>query len=235
MSPDPADHVLAFLLAVGLPVFAAVSYPALVRLIRAGRADARRRGYLVTMVMQWALAAAAVAAWLAAGRAPAGLGLALPPGLPSLGGAAFTALALWLMLAQHRAVMRRGAAGLAELRAQFAPIADVIPRTPREYRTFQHLSLTAGVCEELLYRGFLIWYLGGWLGAWGGAAAATAIFGAAHFYQGARGMLQSGGIGALAAALYLLTGSLVWPIMLHAAVDLQGAAIAHRVMTSGDD
>ena len=38
----------------------------------------------------------------------------------------------------------------------------------------------------------------------------------------------------VAAVLYVATGSLLWPIVLHAAVDLQGGAIGRRVLASGE-
>ena len=35
----------------------------------------------------------------------------------------------------------------------------ILPATVREARVFTGVSITAGICEELLYRGYLLWYL----------------------------------------------------------------------------
>lgn len=84
--------------------------------------------------------------------------------------------------------------------------------------------MTAGVTEEIVYRGLLI-AVG--MGAFGlsenvAALAALAVFVAGHLYQGWRGMLAVTLIGFGLTALYLRTGSLLMPILLHALIDLRG-------------
>ena len=66
--------------------------------------------------------------------------------------------------------------------------------------------------------------------AWGLAiAASVAIFGIGHAYQGVRGVLVTGAVGGIALAVYLWTGSLIAPIVMHAVVDLANGFIAYRV------
>jgi membrane protease YdiL (CAAX protease family) len=86
---------------------------------------------------------------------------------------------------------------------------------------FVAVALTAGVCEEILYRGFLIYALGRVLPSpWVALVPAALIFGIAHAYQGPRGVAGTGLLGVFLGLLYLLSGSL-WPgIGLHASVDL---------------
>jgi membrane protease YdiL (CAAX protease family) len=55
---------------------------------------------------------------------------------------------------------------------------------------------------------------------WAGCISA-AIFGFCHLYQGWRYVLATGLLGACLASLYLLTGSLLAPIIVHAALDLR--------------
>jgi membrane protease YdiL (CAAX protease family) len=97
-----------------------------------------------------------------------------------------------------------------------------LPKTHQEARWFLALSVTAGICEEVLYRGFLIRYLGrepGRLGMIGGVLVALLAFGAAHLYQGVQGFLNSAIGGLLFAVVFLLTGNLVLPILFHIAAD----------------
>ncbi len=52
-------------------------------------------------------------------------------------------------------------------------------------------------------------------------------FGLGHLYQGAAGVVKTGVSGLLAGLLYLLTGSLWIPMLLHAAVDLHAGALGY--------
>jgi membrane protease YdiL (CAAX protease family) len=50
---------------------------------------------------------------------------------------------------------------------------------------------------------------------------ASIIFGLCHFYQGWQGVLGTTALGAVFAGLYVATGSLLFPVILHALVDLR--------------
>ena len=97
-------------------------------------------------------------------------------------------------------------------------------------RLFRGVSVTAGVCEEILFRGFLIWYLATFFGLTVAVFASSAVFGLGHAYQGAGGILKTGVIGLVMAGLYVLSGSLWPPVALHAATDVVNGGIAHRVL-----
>lgn len=66
------------------------------------------------------------------------------------------------------------------------------------------VATTAGLCEEFLYRGFLLYELLRWFHsaslAW---VASSVAFALAHFYQGWSGALRAGALGAL----------LAWPVV----------------------
>jgi membrane protease YdiL (CAAX protease family) len=62
--------------------------------------------------------------------------------------------------------------------------------------------------------------------------ASAIVFGLAHAYQGAAGIVKTTVVGLVMAGLYAYSGSL-WPgIVLHAALDLQGGAVAYQVLSS---
>jgi len=102
-----------------------------------------------------------------------------------------------------------------------------LPVSVRERRYWIILSLSAGLCEELLYRGFLMHYLTGSLA--GGAAlgivgawlTSSVFFGLAHAYQGIAGITRATVSGLLLGLATLLTGQLTLAILLHALFDLQ--------------
>ena len=77
------------------------------------------------------------------------------------------------------------------------------------------LSISAGVCEELLFRGYLIWYITEFSSMLLAIILSSLLFGLAHSYQGWKGVVQSGISGLVLAVIYVVTGSLWIPIALH--------------------
>ncbi|WP_375250389.1 CPBP family intramembrane glutamic endopeptidase, partial [Sphingomonas sp.] len=111
-------------------------------------------------------------------------------------------------------------------------VEAVMPRTPRELGWGVILSLTAGVMEEGYFR--LLLPLLATLATGSavvGFGLATLLFGAAHRYQGWKGMIATAVTGALLAAVYLASGALWVAIALHVAIDLN--ALVARPVVSG--
>jgi len=99
-----------------------------------------------------------------------------------------------------------------------------LPQTAAERRWFAVVSLTAGICEEVLFRGFLLHYLHvfPWkLPLTPVLLIAAVIFGLQHLYQGIAGTMLTGVMGLLFSLLFLLTGTLLVPMILHALLDLR--------------
>jgi membrane protease YdiL (CAAX protease family) len=63
--------------------------------------------------------------------------------------------------------------------------------------------------------------------------AAGVAFGLAHAYQGRAGIVTTGLLGGIMAAVYLDTGSLLLPVLLHAAIDLRFLLVPARVLPAG--
>ncbi|MHB1795164.1 MAG: CPBP family intramembrane glutamic endopeptidase [Acidobacteriaceae bacterium] len=112
----------------------------------------------------------------------------------------------------------------SKVQKQLEKISIYLPQTARERRWFVAASFTAGICEEFLYRGFLIHYLHTltWhLGLWVALIVSSVVFGLGHIYQGILGIAQTAVMGFLFAVLYVATGSLLVPIILHILIDLR--------------
>ena len=99
--------------------------------------------------------------------------------------------------------------------------------TREELALFLKLSLTAGICEELLYRGYLIWYLERWIGPIPAVVAAALIFGFGHLYQGRRGMLTTALVGVVFGVVYRVSGSLYLGMVLHTLADAHSGHLAY--------
>ena len=117
-----------------------------------------------------------------------------------------------------------GAATRRALAVQLRPVAALLPRTSTERRWFAFLAVTAGVCEEVLYRGFglaaLRWAFSG-IGTPALIIVTGAAFGLAHLYQGPMGVTVTGVLGAYLAWIAIATGSLVPVMLIHALLDLR--------------
>jgi membrane protease YdiL (CAAX protease family) len=114
---------------------------------------------------------------------------------------------------------------LARSQESVTAIGDIqalIPRNTAEVRLGALLSLNAGVVEELLFRLAVPALL---YGAFGSAVfaliAAALLFGALHAYQGAAGIAGTTIVGAFLLLLYVATGSIIVPIVVHVLIDLR--------------
>ncbi|GAA0561650.1 hypothetical protein GCM10010172_51070 [Paractinoplanes ferrugineus] len=103
-----------------------------------------------------------------------------------------------------------------------ARLEVLVPATRAEHRWAWAASISAGVGEELMFRGLLVLAgLAAGLPPVAAAPAASVLFGAAHLYQGRSGMLGTAGLGLVLCYFYLPTGSLLFPIVLHVRLDLR--------------
>ncbi|WP_448639990.1 CPBP family intramembrane glutamic endopeptidase [Geodermatophilus sp. URMC 63] len=230
--------VVAVYLVLGEPVVGHVLHRRFEGRLRADP-EARRSFYRRLLVLEWGLAVLAAVLWLASpGVDAAAVGLAWPSGWPGPVTGTATVLVLVLSLVSVRALRggalaraaaprRPGSAAPAHGRHAepegHATLA-LLPRTPAERRLFSVVGVTAGVCEEWLYRGFFLAVVaaaGGGLPVPVLVLAGAVAFGLAHAYQGRHGVVLTGVLGGVFAALYLDTGSLLLPVLLHAAVDLR--------------
>ena len=220
--PGPLDLALLAVFAVAWPLYSMlVDWPRYLARLRAGVPGARMRQYVSTLVEQWTLAALAIVLWVRAARPWAPLGLRVPSGWGAWLGLILIVATVALFVHQLRIVAGRPDVR-ARLRIRFTDLDPVLPHTPLEFRTFLALSVTAGICEELLFRGFLIWALRPWLGWWGAALLGAGIFGLAHAYQGRKGIVRASIAGLAITLVYALTGSLLPCMALHVIVDIGG-------------
>ena len=227
------DHLFVLTLLIGLPAYAAWHVRSLARRVEADPAHARTKDYLQTIAIQWGLTLILLAWWRQAERPFVDLGLVAPQSDNRLW-TIVTGAAVAFFASQAR-TGARSAEARARVRAQLdaqPSVRVILPTTPGEVRTFSALAVTAGICEEILYRGYLLYYLRALLPGAAAVATAIAVFGLAHAYQGRRGILLTGIAGAAAMGLYLVTGSLAAPIVLHATVDLANGFMAYRSRTA---
>lgn len=228
MTPHALDHLLAVLIAVALPVSSFYRFRDVMRTVATGEPPTRRRWYVRTMVTQWSLVAILALVWWWYERP---MRLAFPWGPKSALGLTITAVIFAVLLLQRRALRAMEGPQLAAARAQLESVRQLMPHTHGERRWFTAVAITAGVCEELLFRGFLIGYFASAMLPWIAMILVAAIFGMGHAYQGRAGILKTAVVGALMGVIYLVCGSLVWPIILHALIDMQAGFVSQRLFS----
>lgn len=182
------------------------------------------------MGMLWALSLVAALLWIYLHRPWALLGLHLPTGW-RIWTAVGVALAVFALYAPTISKLSRiSAERKTTLRTRFGGHAEMLPQTQQELAWFIALSLTAGFCEELVFRGYLIWAFHTVVGLSTAAALSCLVFALAHSYQGVGGIIKTGAIGALLTVMFLAFDSLIPVIVIHALIDVAQGVVAWLVL-----
>lgn len=104
----------------------------------------------------------------------------------------------------------------------------LMPSTGREKTLYRLVAISAGITEEILYRGFIsaalltsfpdlsIWLI---------MIISSLLFGLGHLYQGVGGMLRTFILGMILSLIYLATHSLLLCMLIHILIDLTGSLL----------
>lgn len=228
----PLDYVLMGILLAALPLWDHfVATPKMRKELAAGTFDVIRT-YLRSFITLWTLVLLLAMDWWMAGRDPKTLGLAVHTDIRVAAGSMFTAVVMVLFVWQYFKVRGLDDERKRKIMEKNARVFEITPSSSRQLLYFVGLSVTAGVTEELLYRGFLIWSLALYMNMVLAAVLASILFGLAHAYQGRTGVVKTGGVGLLMAALYIGSGTIVLPMVLHAFVDVQNGFLAYSLKSA---
>lgn len=112
----------------------------------------------------------------------------------------------------------------------------LLPRTWREKRDFVLLALVAAVCEEYVYRGFLLHAFEAWGGGMWMAGVVTSLsFGLAHGYQRLAGIVRATLLGGILAAAVAGTGSLIPAVAAHLGINVTIGLGGWRWLVAGGE
>ena len=229
--PAPLDLAFAALFTLVITTFDTIYFvPRFKAAVAAGVPGARLHAYRRTVIGQWAFAAAAILLWAHSGRPWSELGVVPPTNGRMLASAIIIGLIVGLAAQQVRAIGRTTPERRQAIRSKLAYVEYLLPHSRDELRWFSALSITAGVCEELLYRGFLLWLLKAYVGVAAAAVIGVVLFGALHIYQGRSGALKAGAAGLVMTIIVLLTGWLFPAMVVHALVDLSSGVLGFAVL-----
>ena len=188
--------------------------------------------YRSVIVILWLAALAMMALWFLSGRGLEEFGFRVGEGrgwwitLALSGGVLLANLYGFIMVlisAKERRKMREQVGAMGDLRV-------MQPETPAQLFGWTFVSLSAGICEEIIFRGFLIAALALFMPLWAAAALSIALFTVAHAYQGGSGMIRVLFIATVLTGLFLASGSL-YPVMaVHFAVDMFGGLMIYTAV-----
>jgi hypothetical protein len=227
------DHVLLVLIVLVWPLAEWLFYyPRSVRAIRSGVVGARGRLYRNILLPEWGFTACVIALWAAQGRSWSALRLGAGTPLRLGIGLLIAVLFIALVWAQRRALLARPER-LELVRRKLEHADALMPHTVGERRIFMAVAITAGLCEEFLFRGFVMWYFAawfadGWISVVLAVVISSVLFGFAHIYLGAQDVLTTGIGGVFFALVVLVSGSLWSAMIIHAAVDLNSGDLGFR-------
>jgi membrane protease YdiL (CAAX protease family) len=198
-----------------------------------------RRGFYRTLIAEEWIASACLLGWWALRARPwsrlllAGtatpLSMGIPPPLRPWAGLALVVLLAGFLILQKKAILARPEA-MERIRPKLAYAEPLLPHTAEERRLFWLVSLTAGACEEIFFRGFLIWYLMAWMGPLMAVLLSSALFGAGHIYMGWAQAPKTALLGLILAFIALGSASLLPAMLLHAALDWNSGELGYRVL-----
>jgi membrane protease YdiL (CAAX protease family) len=197
----------------------------------------RRRFYLANS-MFLAIAGSAILLHWAWRERPFSL-MGFRPGLdvdhPLLTGSLVALLTLLYFADLVHAVRQANKAGTAD--AALGEGTPFLPRRWREMPAYLLMCLSAGVFEEVIYRGYMVTYFlpqhNGETGLPVLAVIAPALlFSLAHGYQGWQAVGKIFLLSVLLAMIFIASGS-IWLVMLiHTLIDLIGGIVAMRLLRS---
>jgi uncharacterized protein len=176
--------------------------------------------YLSTIGFQWiAVAIAAWRAW-AHGYTRIEMGLGTGPNLSRslIAGVVGTVLLAGLHWMNFRRMGRLQDRVPARVKAM---ASRILPQSKGEQLPFLALALTAGCCEEFLYRGFaMAAFSRAGFPIWASVVVSSVLFGAAHLYQGRGGLIGTGILGLIFGAFRAFIGSILPVAAWHATIDI---------------
>ncbi len=224
----PSDWILLATIVLVVPLYAYFNRRRLETI-----AGAHRRSlYLRSMAALWMLALVTLYAWWRHDRPFDALGFQLLPGIVTTSAEIVCLMAAIAIVLRLRKMATWTPEKTAALRGHIGGAALVVPRTKAELALFFGVALTAGICEELLYRGFLFAVAAPFITIYGAVAASAVVFGLGHTYQGLRGIALTGAVGLFLGAFYFLTGSIVFPMILHVLIDINGGVSGYLLLRS---
>lgn len=223
------DHLFVLMFVVAYPVAGFIGFRKLLARIGSGMSVDRLQLYRNTILGHWALFVLGLLVWIVAGRDWKNLGLGIATDVPFVLASVLTIAGISLLILQLTQVVRADQDTIDRFGDRFGRLSLLVPHNGSELKRFYGVSVTAGIVEEILWRGYLMWYLTQMMPLWAAGVCSAVGFGVAHGYQGWDHVPRVTLVGAAFVVLYMLTGSVWLSVILHIAVDVLQGRLAYEI------
>ncbi|TXE15326.1 CPBP family intramembrane metalloprotease [Psychroserpens burtonensis] len=140
----------------------------------------------------------------------------------------FSVLALAFMIVQYKQ-SNITSASLAIVKAKMKETYRYLPKTKKEFYWFIMLSISAGICEEIIFRLFLFEFLKENANLLIAFILTNIIFSITHIGMGKQNMIASFILGFLFSAIYYFTENIWIAVLLHIAIDINSGILGYRM------
>ena len=219
--PAISDHIIAFLFGMVLPVFSGFRAARGFKTLRFDEAQ-RRRFYFFNSLFLWTVTIIVLLNWWLHGRCAADLGITKSPQFPAIviilsGGF----IVLYIL---EIAISAGNETGMKK--KHWTEVAPFLPDSYRQLPAYIFMCVTAGICEEIIFRGFLITYTKTFFETdLPAILIPAAVFAVAHYYQRTSAVIKIFLLSVIFGFIFLRSGSLWIVMFLHFAIDLAGGLI----------
>lgn len=193
----------------------------------------KRRLYWGNNLWMWLLTTVVIINWYGWGRNLAELGLTTRVSYgPFIWLAAIGFLVVYIL---DMTWELRGIGSRQQSREELASKLGFLPANGYEFIHFVSVAITAGICEEIIFRAYLIRYFEFHLSSLDPtrtlAIVLTAlVFGLIHLYQGWQAVVKICGLSIALGFLFLYTQTLWINILIHIVIDLTGGLLAWQLL-----
>jgi membrane protease YdiL (CAAX protease family) len=224
MQPSIIDNILVLLFGVALPWFSGVRGKQQLQTI-AFTPAVRKQFYLSNSVVMSFLALFTMGIWMIQHRHLSDLGFrAMQKGIYYW----ITAILLVILFIVE-SIYTRSTSKKRRNKPDLDAAVPFLPKSYSELPAYTLMCISAGLGEEILYRGFMVTYFIDpsivrfpWLALF----LPAMLFSLAHYYQGYMAVLKIFVLSILFALIFIWSGSLILPIIIHFLIDFIGGWMA---------
>lgn len=225
------DHILLFLLGIVLPALAVFQTQEELKEIQFDT-PMKKQIYYGNGIFQWICVFFIVLVWWGNSRSFADLGFQMGTWSSTSWTLVLFFLVLYLLDVWWEL---RNEKKIVETKNKWLKEVPILPANIEEFKHFLFVAFSAGVCEEIIFRGFFIQYFlaineNNDLGNWLAVIIPACLFAFGHLYQGEKAVLKILGMAILFGWIFILTKSLLLLMLIHFLVDVLGGFLAYRIL-----